>query len=167
LLKGPGVTARLSEACVAAVRAHNRERGWPSNRIGISVPVGGVHGESATYRRVDVKGDQSVRQSVDLALRDPAVPSELAHIPRWASLIRPVIARLSDTCLVSNLGRCEVPGVSALEIFPVARGRSAVAFGATGIPGRPATLTLRARDLDRGDATMLLDRAVDELSRSA
>lgn len=166
-LGGTGVTARLAAACAAAVTAHNEAHHRPCSRIGISVAVGGVGSEAATYRRVDVARGQSAQRYVEAALHERAVPGELVHIPAWAALLRPVLPRLSDTFLVSNLGRCDVPGVSLLEFFPVARGRSAVAFGAAGLAGRGSTLTVRARDLDRRDAGLLLDRVVDELHRSA
>jgi hypothetical protein len=165
-LGGRGVTARLAGACTAAITAHNAGRRQPCRRIGISVAVGGVGGEAATYRRIDVTRGESVESRVETALREPAVPRELVHVPRWAGLARPVLPRLSDTCLVSNLGRCEVPGASRLEFYPVARGRSAVAFGAAGLQGRPATLTVRARNLDQHDAAILLDRVVDKLHGS-
>ena len=79
------------------------------------------------------------------------------------ALLAPVVDRFSDTILVSNLGRHRVDGVTRLDFFPVARGRSAVCFAAAAIEGGATSLTLRARDLSPGDARRLLARAVDAL----
>jgi hypothetical protein len=167
VFEGPSMTARLAGACTRAVVDHNAARHRSTKRIGISVGVGGVGGESATYRRVDISDVSAATESVGHALSDPAVPPELAHIPRGATLLRPVLNRLSDTILVSNLGRQNLPGASSLEFFPVARGRSAVAFGAATVAAGSGTLTVRARDLTEDDAAQLLDRIVDDLQGSA
>jgi hypothetical protein len=158
-LSGPHITARISRACVEAACEHNRTRGLPLRRFGLSLAVRGPEGEGATYRRIDVSPDQDIESAVTGALSDPAVPVEVKGLPPGASVLRPLLKRLSDTILVSNLGRLDLP-VNGAEIYPYARGRSAVAVGAAGIDGQPTILTLRARDLDRGDATSLLQQIV-------
>jgi hypothetical protein len=162
-LGGPEVTARLARACAAAAAAHNAQRDQPISRIGISVAVGGVKGEAATYRRLDVVPGQDVRAAVTASLADPRIPGELATLPRGAFVLAPILSRFSDTVLVSNLGRFALPGVTGIEFYPVARGRSGVAVGAMGIAGQPTTLTVRARDLSPKDATTLLESVVNEL----
>ncbi|MHB1961805.1 MAG: hypothetical protein ACYCVC_05665 [Acidimicrobiales bacterium] len=164
-LGGPGVTARLASACAGAVVAHAGRRGRELRRLGVSVAVGGTRGEAATYRRVDVPPGGDVEAAVNRALAEEAVPTELGGLPPGAFLLSPLLRRLSDTFLVSNLGRVDLPGVRRLEFYPVARGRSAVAFGAAGSADRPATVTVRARDLAVDDAEALLDRVVEELAR--
>jgi len=80
-----------------------------------------------------------------------------------ALLLAPIAERFSDSLLVSNPGRQALPGVARLENFPVARGRSAVAFGSCGIEGGTSTLSIRARDLDQADAEALLEDAAERL----
>ena len=164
-LTGRNVTARLGRACAEAAWEHNRAQGRPLRRFGLSVAVGGAHGEGATYRRIDFAPGQDVETAVSRALADPSVPADLTSLPPGAHLLRPLLKRFSDTMLVSNLGRLEVPA-SGVEFYPVARGRSAVAVGAAGLAGRPTTVTLRARDLDASDATALLNRIVIHLERT-
>jgi len=161
---GPGFTARLAGAAARAVVAHNAAHRTPADRLGLSVAVGGVDGHAATYRRVDVRAAGDASAAVTKALADPAVPAELGGLPPGAFLLRPLLARLSDTLLVSNLGRLHLPGVAALEFFPVARGRSAVALGAAGLAGGSTTLSLRAGHLDHAEASRLLDQVVVELA---
>lgn len=128
------------------------------HRIGISVAVGGVGGEGATYRRVDVSSLEDVEAEVRVALSDPTVPPELKGLPRGAFLLQPLLQRFSDTLLVSNLGRLHLPEVRSLEFYPVARGRSAVAIGAAGLEGGSTTLTVRSKHLSQSDAEALLSR---------
>ena len=91
-------------------------------------------------------------------------PGEQVSAPKaLMALLAPVVDRFSDTILVSNLGRHRLGGVTRLDFFPVARGRSAVCFASAAIEGGAATLTLRARDLSPGDARRLLVRTVDLL----
>jgi hypothetical protein len=161
-ISGPDVTARLASACVEAVRTHNLCHHRRLKRAGLSLAVGGVGGESATYRRIDVRPGADVEARVGAALASPAVPPEVNGLPPGSFLLRPVLSRFSDTVLVSNLGRLDLP-LESLEFYPVARGRSAVAVGATGLAGRPATLTVRARDLDDRDTASFLDAMVANL----
>jgi hypothetical protein len=135
-------------------------------RIGLSIAVGGVGKEAATYRRVDLSPSEDVQAAVNHALSDPAVPPEVNGLPPGAFLLRPFLTRFSDTMLISNLGRLDLP-VMSVEFFPVARGRSAVSIGAVGLSDRPVTLTLRARDLDPIDAKTLLDRIAVHLEDRA
>jgi len=162
-VSGPGITARLAQACGDAARHHNARRGRPLRRLGLSVAVSGTNGESATYRRVDVAPDQDIQDSVARSLADPLVPPEITRLPTGAFLLKPVLSRFSDTLLVSNLGRLELPGVRRVEFYPVARGRSAVAVGAAGLPDARTTLTVRARDLDQQDAARFLEQVAEAL----
>jgi SAM-dependent methyltransferase len=166
---GGDVMARLATACGAAARAHNARRGLSLDRIGLSVPVGGpaALGNVAGYRRLDVSAEKLGPAVVAAWLETLPVPQELRRAPRGLRLLGPVLGRLSDTLLVSNVGRVDLPGVTAVEFHPVARGRSAVAFGACGLAGGQTTLTVRARDLDRADAEALLRDAAARLAAPA
>ncbi len=159
-LSGKHVTGRLAAACVRGVAIHNRRLGAPLRRLGISIAVGGVGSDSATYRRIDMAPDGPVERLVEEALSTATVPREMVGLPRAARLVGPFVYRLSDTFLVSNLGRRGIDAVDRVDFFPVARGRSAVAFGAIGVAEGLTSLTLRARDLDRTDADKLLDDVV-------
>jgi hypothetical protein len=86
------------------------------------------------------------------------------RLPPGAFLLQPALHRLSDTLLVSNLGRVELPGATEFEAYGVPRGRSAVAIGAVGLPDQPTTITLRARDLSPEDAAHLLDQIMVEMT---
>jgi len=163
-LSGKRITARLADACSRAVVAHNRARGERIDRIGITAAVGGVGGDSATYRRIDLDVGDPVLSAVDAALAVEEVPRDAVSVPRAARLLAPVLGRLSDTILVSNLGRLDLVGVHRVDFFPVARGRSAVAFGAASARGGESTLSIRARRLDRHDARSLLERAIAEMA---
>ena len=169
--RGGAFTARYAQACADAVVAHNDRHGVRVRRIGISLGLGGAHviGNTASYRRVDI----DIRNGVDVtaavlgAIADPAEPSELRFAPRGAGVVmRPVTDRFSDSFLISNLGVLDLPGIRRISFFPVARGRSAVAFGAaSSAPGR-ATLSLRARDLAVDDATLLLHDVAARFARA-
>jgi hypothetical protein len=164
ILSGRGVTASLARACAAAISAHNAAAGKPLRRMGISVAVGGIGGAGATYRRVDVSAVDEVEPVVRAAMSDPAVPPESKRLPPGAAFVlKLVLPRFSDTILVSNLGRLDLPLVRCLEFYPVARGRSAVAVGAAGLDDGPTTLTLRSRNLSQSDAEALLSRVVSGL----
>jgi hypothetical protein len=163
---GHVVVARIVAAAIDAISEHNRARGWPWRRIGLSIPVGpsGVGiGNAASYRRVDLRPGDNVRRAVATALKSGPLPPEFTSAPRALRLLSPIAYRFSDSLLVSNHGRCDLPGLSRLEIFPVARGRSAVVFGSAGVAGGESTLSVRARDLTREDAEGLLDQAVGRL----
>jgi len=168
---GGSATARLAAAAAAAGAAHTRARGGRWLRVGVSVGVGGPRaapggrpaaGNVASYRRVDLAAGGDVAGAVEAALADPREPYALVG-PRATRLLAPVADRFADSLLVSNVGRHDLPGVTRLDFLPVARGRSAVAVGAAGLPGGPSTVSVRARDLSPGDAAALLDGIVAHL----
>jgi hypothetical protein len=175
-LGGTGVTARLAEAAVAAAGARNARMGRPWRRVGINVglaglpgpaagePVGGPLGNHSRYRRLDLRPGEPVGPVLAAALASPREPVDQVWSPRLGWLPEPVVGRFSDSLLVSNLGRCAVPGATRLEFFPVARGRSAVAVGAAGLAGGPSTVSVRARDLSSEDAEALLEDLVARLA---
>lgn len=117
----------------------------------------------ATYRRVDLRRGESVRRAVARAVKVGPVPSEFTHSPRSLRLLSPIADRFSDSLLVSNHGMYDLPGISELEVFPVARGRSAVSFGAATVEGGASTIALRARDLTRDDTEDLLNLTMRRL----
>lgn len=165
---GKGVTGAIAAACVAAVAEHNRTHSAPLRKVGITVAVGGPAGVGnvASYRRIDVAPDGQVAAEVQAALASPDEPGEQVRAPKLVmALLEPVVERFSDTILVSNLGRHEIPGVHRLDFFPVARGRSAVCFASAAVAGGATTLTLRARDLSPGDARRLLADAAARLDQ--
>ncbi|HEV2362433.1 MAG TPA: hypothetical protein VGS21_12080 [Acidimicrobiales bacterium] len=165
--QGPAtrVAARLAGAAAAAIAERNSGLGVRMNKVGVSLSVGGPPGigNVASYRRVDVDvgRGESVEHVSDAALSTHVEPTEQVQAGLLLKLAAPVLSRFSDTFLVSNLGRLELPGAARLDFFPVARGRSAVAFGAATIADGRATVSLRARDLDPSDADALLTRTVE------
>lgn len=168
-LAGPNLTARLAAGAAAAVaQRHRLMVGREIGPLGISVGVGGSEsaGNTASYRRVDLPANAHVADVIEKALRSSDLPPELKHPTRLLRFLGPVARRLSDTFLVSNLGRVDIPGVTRLEFYPVARGRSAVAFGAVGLAGGPSTLTLRSLYLSPSDAEALLDDVVRRIEAS-
>jgi hypothetical protein len=189
-LAGPGVTARLVSAAVAAAGAHNARLGRPWRRVGINIGLAGaaeaagglsavnrtreievpgnqLPGNFSRYRRLDLGPGEAVAPALEAALASPREPLDQVWSPRWGWVLEPVVGRFSDSLLVSNLGRWEVPGVTRLEFFPVARGRSAVAVGAVGLADGPATVSVRARDLSSEDAEMLLADLVARVGAGA
>jgi hypothetical protein len=137
----------------------NRAAGRPSaaNRTDQTEVSGNqLPGNFSRYRRIDLGPAEAVAPALEAALASPREPLDQVWSPRWGWVLEPVVGRYSDSLLVSNLGRREVPGVTRLEFFPVARGRSAVAVGAVGLAGGPATVSVRARDLSSEDAEVLL-----------
>jgi len=166
-LSGPSVTARLAQACVDAAAEHNRHRGAPWRRVGISIAKGGPPGVGnvASYRRVDVPAGDPVAPAIAAALASADEPAEQTRAGLALALARPVVHRFSDSFLLSNLGRQFVPNTARLDFFPVARGRSAVAFGAVGVAGMSSTVSLRARDLSQADAKSLLEGVLRSFGR--
>lgn len=157
------LTARLADAATRSLS----ERGLDPARgpVGISVATGGSTQliNDASFTRLRVRPDEGVADLVTTAVRSDVLPPELRHPSRLLWLLGPIANRLSDTFLVSNLGRVDIPGVSRLEFYPVARGRSAVAFGAVGVKGGPSTVTIRSLYLSPEDATAILDDVVRRL----
>ena len=174
---GPNVSARLIAASVAAAAAHNARAARPWRRIGVNLglagssaaPAGGTDvgaptsGNVSSYRRVDLVAGQEVEPAVAAALASHREPPDQVWSPRLARFLEPLAGRFSDSLLVSNLGRLQVPGATRLDFFPVARGRSAVAVGAAGLAGGSSTVSLRARDLSSEDAEALLADLVARL----
>jgi hypothetical protein len=141
--------------------AESQEGPATSQRLPVGVP-----GNSSRYRRVDLTPGEPAGPALAAALMSPREPLDQVWSPRFGWVLEPVVGRFSDSLLVSNLGRREVPGVTRLDFFPVARGRSAVAVGAVGLAGGPATVSVRARDLSSEDAGALLADLVDRLVES-
>jgi hypothetical protein len=152
------VTTRLAVAAVEAAGARNRALRKRWKRVGLSVAVGGPPGigNVATYRRIDFGTDESVGDAVQRALTDETEQPEMVGIPGWARLFAPFAPWFSDSLLVSNIGRVDLPNTERIEFYPVARGRSAVAFGAAALASGAATISIRARDLVQPDAEALL-----------
>lgn len=96
------------------------------------------------------------------AVKPGPMPIEFTRSPRSLRILSPVADRFSDSLLVSNQGLCDLPGITELDGFPVARGRSAVSFGAA-IVERGRAIALRARDLTSEDAEDLLDLTIGRL----
>lgn len=168
-IHGSSITARLAEACVSAASARNLSLATPWHRIGITVAKGGPVGVGnvASYRRVDLHVGDPVGPAVIAALATDAEPPEQVRAGLLVALARPLVNRLSDSVLLSNLGSHRIPGAERLEFFPVARGRSAVAFGAATVEGATSTLTMRARDLTSSDARALVLAAASRFNASA
>ncbi len=158
--RSPDATAHLAAAGAAALGLR---------RTGITIGIAGQPGigNFATYRRVDVGRGDDVVDHVRAALGSTIEPPELRRPRRVPAALLPLVDRLSDTIVVSNLGRVLAPGAVAIEFYPVARGRSAVAFGAAGIEGGASTLTIRAAHLSPVDAEALLEDVVMRCARAA
>jgi hypothetical protein len=165
VVSGRSITARLAQACVAAAGSHNARLGSRWSTVGISVAKGGPAGVGnvASYRRVDLLAGAPVVARIEAALASPYEPREQVRTGIALTLARPIVYRLSDSLLVSNLGRQRLPGAERIDFFPVARGRSAVAFGAATVADGASTFALRARDLSQSDADRLLSEAVERL----
>ncbi|MEH3053185.1 MAG: hypothetical protein PGN13_04130 [Patulibacter minatonensis] len=157
--------APLAAATTAAAGAWNADRGAPWGRVGLTIPVGGppVIGNVSTHRRLDLALPADVAGAVAAALAtaDPPLGATISRARgRVLRLAAPLARRLSDSLLVSNLGLVDLPGARAVDFYPQARGRSAVALGACTPVGGTPRLTLRARDLTESDARALLDAVV-------
>lgn len=165
-IAGAHPTARIAAACVAAAADHNQRAGRPWRRVGLSLGIGGPPGAGnvATYRRIDLPATGEFVAATQAALDDEAEPAELSRTPRLGWALVPILSWFSDSMLVSNLGRLDMDGATSVEFFPVARGRSAVAFGAAGLAGGRSTLTIRARDIDVRAAAQLLEAAIARFS---
>jgi hypothetical protein len=187
-LAGQGVTARVAAAAVAAAGARNARLGRRWRRVGVNLGLAGpvpafaaggdpdaagfggsstVAGNVSRYRRLDLLAGEAVEPAVAAAMASPREPVDQVWSPRLGRLLGPMARRCSASLLVSNVGRRAVPGATRLDFFPVARGRSAVAVGAAGLPGGPSTVSLRARDLSSEDAEELLADIVARLGTGA
>jgi hypothetical protein len=166
LPQGRLMVARIATAAIEAIEERCAELGWPWRRIGLSIPVGGAAngiGNVATYRRIDLTPGESTRVAINEAIKGGPMPREFARAPRSLRLLSPISDRFSDSLLVANHGTYDLPGLSQLAVFPVARGRSAVVFGSAAVAGGELTLSLRARDLTQPDAEELLDRTIERM----
>ena len=150
---------------MAAAVAHSARAGRPCRRVGLTLGLVARTGEGdlSTYRRIDRRAGEPLGPAITAALEQTDEPWEIVHSPRLLALLSPLVRRMSDTVLVSNFGRVDIPGLSSLEMYPAARGRSAVAFGAVRLAKGSSTLTLRARNLDRADARAILDDVLARL----
>lgn len=164
------VIDQIAYAAIEAIAERSRTLDRPWRRVGLSIPVGSDHtgiGNYATFRRVDLRSQdcsaERVREEIFTAIKAGPMPTEFTRAPRALKLLSPIANRFSDSVLISNHGQYRVPGISQLDIFPVARGRSAVVFGAARVEDGASTLSLRARDLTQQDAEELLDRTVERL----
>lgn len=164
-VRGREVTARLAASCVAACSRWAREQGAPLHKIGITIAVGGPAGVGnvAGFRRVDLDASEPVRPAVVAAMATPEEPAGQVRSPRAMKLLQPIVNRFSDTLLVTNLGRHRLPGVRQLDVWAVARGRSAVAFGSAAVEGGVTSLSIRVRDIAPADALRLLDDAAERM----
>ncbi len=163
----PARVAALAAAACGAVQAWNEARGEPWRRVGLTIPVGGppVLGNVSTHRRVDAASSDDIAAAVTAALGAAHTAGAGAMHPALMRLLAPVVERLSDSLLVSNLGLVRLPGAAAVDFYAQARGRSAVALSAASVEGGARRLTLRARDLTEADAQALLDATVERLQR--
>lgn len=163
---GRGVTAALPQACVSAVAQFSASRGRPLRRVGISLGLSRSEGHvnHSTFRRVDVRLGDPLAPAIKRALADPDDPWQIRHPTRLLRLATPLVGRLSDTIVFTHVGRLSMPGVRLLEGYPVARGRSAVAFCALRVAGAGSTLTMRARDINRADANRIIEDALAALA---
>ena len=163
---GAGVRTKLPQACLDAACSFSEKMGRPCKRIGLSLGIAPTHGpvNHSTYRRIDARFGAPLSQSIEAALAAPEDPWEIRHSTKMLKLFSHVAPRLSDTVILTNLGRQHMPGITRLEGFPVARGRSAVAYGAIRLAGGDSTITLRARDIDLDDANAIIDDVIARIA---
>ncbi|MBL0748184.1 hypothetical protein [Nocardioides baculatus] len=170
--------AELVRASVAAVRAHNHDRGARTDRIAVAIGAsrdGGaapvVRDRSALLRLRDVErlsGD-ALREAIRSALPEAPPPgsgggSRLVGAMATAAMGL-LSGRLGSTLLVSHLGEVEADGVEDLAFYPVTGGGSGVSVGAVGLRGT-TVVTLRARRHRHPPLTLeeLGRRVLDELT---
>jgi hypothetical protein len=164
-LIGRSPTATVAAACLRAICSYNRSKGGGCKRTGVTVSIPSyIVGENtASYVRIDIDRIEDARSEIEKAMSRREMPWEFAHAPTWLPVLAPISRRLSDTFLLTNLGRISLKGILSAELYPVARGRSAVAFAMVRLQGGRSTLTLHARYLSRSDAESLLDDAINHL----
>lgn len=165
-------TAHIVAAAARAVVAWNAGHGAQAGRI-VTV-IGASHragdaitlDHAAAWMRVRPgRGDDAI-VAARIAAEQPRPVGPPARLPGPAiGAIRLLSKRLGSTFLVSNLGLIAAPpAVTSLAFFPVAHGRSGVAFGAATV-GNASTITIRARArrFDAAAAAEILDRVAGEL----
>jgi hypothetical protein len=169
-------TAALVAAATSAAIAWNQSHGVPTRRVVAAVGASrrpgddlGVIQDSAYLRlRPNHRADRD-ELAARLATRAPE-PAFPAYRNRITSLaIRLLAPRLGSTFLVSNLGVVRAGAlVRSLAFYPVASGRSGVAFGGATL-GDTTTITVRARrqDFDAAAASRLLELVVSGLPDEA
>ncbi len=162
-ISGRRTTGRLAAACVAAAGAHNRRAGEPFDRIGITIAIGGPAGVGnvAGYRRIDLVPSDPVVERVVEAIATVEEPQLQAKSTRYLKLTAPLVPRLADSLLVSNLGRHPIDDVRRVDFWPVSRGRSGLVFGMCTVEGGESSLGLRSYRLDEADGQRILDEAVE------
>lgn len=166
-LSGRSITGRLAAAAVGAAVEHQQRRGSKLHKVGLTIAVGGPPGVGnvASYRRIDVAPTDRIVDLVQGALASSEEPGEQVNASKTLMrMLQPVAERFSDTILITNLGRHEIGGVSRVEVFPVARGRSAACIGSCAVVGGETALIARARDLSPADTRRLLERTSELLA---
>ena len=163
---GKGIKGKLASALVKSLCAHNARYGVSLERIGISASIMELDDSIpiASYRRIDIPPGAPIDETFEREISIPEEPWELIHAPRALRLLSPLTGRLSDTVLLSNFGRWSLQGVNAIELYPVARGRSAVSVAAVRTKGGKSLLTIRACYLNKNDARRILEETVAQLS---
>jgi hypothetical protein len=145
----PGSAALVRTAVDLVGRVGATRRRGVIVSVGLSrrpgTPVADPDRDTA-YVRLRADGVASTREVSALLERttpEPAFPvSDGGGLgPRAARLLS---SRLGATVLVSNLGRIDHPGVTAVRFWPVATGPAGVCLGRGSTPGR-TPLTVRAR----------------------
>ncbi len=169
-------TAALVVAATRAVIAWNLSHGARAGRVVAAVGASRRPGdelcvsEDSAYLRLRWTDRADRSELAALLATQPPEPASPAYRSRITSLgIRLLAPRLGSTFLVSNLG--VVRGgdlVRSLSFYPVASGRSGVAFGAATL-GDTTTITIRARrqDFDAPAATRLLELVVSGIPDEA
>ena len=162
-ISGRRTTGRLAASCVAAAGAHNRRAGEPFDRIGITIAVGGPAGVGnvAGYRRIDVVPSDPIVERVVEAIATVEEPQLQTKSSRYLKLTAPLVPRLADSLLISNLGRHPVEHVQRVDFWPVSRGRSGLTFGLCTVEGGESSLGLRSYRHDVTDGQRILDEAVE------
>ncbi len=162
------VAVRIPEAVLAEIAKFSAVQGRPCFRLGLTMGLEAGKGVSnaSTYRRVDIKVGEPMGDAIRRALREKSDPWEVARPSKLISYLGPVVDRLSDTVLVTNMGRYLMPPVvGAVEGYPVARGRSAVSVGVVRLSGASSTISMRCRDINKPDAKSILSAIVGRLVR--
>lgn len=170
---GQVTTSDLVHAAVAAVVAHNAERGRRSRHVTVAVGAGrpALAGEplanrSELIRLRDLEGlsREQVRSALRSAPLDPAGGSGAVPGRATATALRLLAPRLGSTLLVSHLGDVTTGAATALAFYPVTAGGTGLSLGAVGLGG-DTVLTLRGRAAtwDEVALTGLLAGVVSEL----
>jgi hypothetical protein len=173
--RGAGTAALVTAATGAAI-AWNQSHGARAQRVVAAVGASRRPGdelcviEDSTYLRLrrTHRAERSELAAL-LATQSPEPDSPAYRSPFTSLGIRLLAPRLGSTFLVSNLGVVRAGGiVRSLSFYPVASGRSGVAFGAATLADT-TTITIRVRrqDFDAAAATRLLELVVSGLPDEA